>query len=158
MIDFLSILSLLGGGLMRLLPELFAFMNKKTDNAHELAMLDRQAELEKTREASRRDTIVVQGDISQTLALLDAQKSALEGQMQKTGYWFVDAANFLVRPITTYYFLFCYGLVKTATLIVAMQQTDAWRAIITVWDDNDTATLAGILGFWFVGRVFDKKS
>ncbi len=30
----LTLLSMLGGGLMRLLPEVFAFLNKKTCNQH----------------------------------------------------------------------------------------------------------------------------
>lgn len=153
----MTLLSLLGGGLMRLLPEVFSFLNKKTDYTHELAMLDRQAELEKTREASRRETIVAQGDIDQTLALLDAQKAALTGQFQKTGFMFVDALNFLVRPLTTYFFLLMYGIVKVAVLVVALQTMDPWVAIIQCWSPDDATTLAGILGFYFVGRSFDKK-
>lgn len=153
----LSLISLLGGGLMRLLPEVFSFLNKKTDNSHELAMLDRQAELEKTREASRRDTMMAQGDIDQTLALLAGQKSALEGQMQKTGYVVVDALNFLVRPLTTYYFLCLFGAVKLATLVVSLRAMDPALAVIKCWTEDDAGTLAGILGFWFVGRCFEKK-
>jgi hypothetical protein len=153
----MTLLSLLGGGIMRLLPEVFSILNKKTDYVHELAMLDRQAELEKTRESSRRETIMVQGDISETLALLDAQKSALAGQFQKTGFRVVDALNFLVRPLTTYFFLLMYGTVKVATLAVALQTMDPWVAILQCWSQDDATTLAGILGFYFVGRSFDKK-
>ena len=70
----MTLLSLFGGGLMRALPEFVGLWNKKTDNAHELAMLDRQFQLEQTRAAARMDELVAQGDISETLALLDAQK------------------------------------------------------------------------------------
>lgn len=153
----MTLLSLFGGGLMRALPEVIGLWNKKTDNAHELAMLDRQAELEKTRAGARMDEIREQGDIDQMLALLDAQKSALTGQMQKVGIKWVDALNFLVRPLTTYYFLGLYGLVKLATIIIAVRTTDPWVAIIQCWTADDAAILAGILSFWFVGRVFDKK-
>ena len=154
----MTLLSLFGGGIMRLLPEVFALFNKKTDYVHELAMLDRQAELEKTRESSRRETIMVQGDISETLALLDAQKAAITGQMQKTGMWFVDALNFLVRPLTTYFFLLMYGVVKVATLVVALQTMDPWVAIIQCWSPDDGAILSGILGFWFMGRTVDRNN
>jgi hypothetical protein len=153
----MTLLSMLGGGLMRMLPELIGFMNKKTDNAHELAMLDRQFQLESTRSAARVHEIEVQGDISQTLALLDAQKEALRGQMQLAGIWWVDALNFLVRPLTTYYFLVFYGIVKLATIVVAMRAADPWVSIIQCWSKDDAAILAGILSFWFVGRVFDKS-
>jgi hypothetical protein len=153
----LSLLSMLGGGLLRMLPELIGFLNKKTDNAHELAMLDRQFQLESTRAAARVHEIEVQGNISETLALLSAQQEALKGQMQKVGVWWVDALNFLVRPLTTYYFLAFYGIVKLAMIVVAMRSTDPWVAIIQCWSAEDGAILSGILAFWFVGRVFDKK-
>ena len=153
----MTLLSLFGGGLMRALPEFVALWNKKTDNAHELAMLDRQFQLEQTRAAARMDELVAQGDIDQTLALLDAQKSALAGQIQKVGIKWVDALNFLVRPLTTYYFLGMYGLVKLSMIIVALRAVNPWLAIIQCWSADDAAILAGILSFWFVGRVFDKK-
>ena len=142
---------------MRALPELIGLWNKKTDNAHELAMMDRQVKLEQTRADARKDEIVTQGGIDQALALLDAQKTALQGQMQKVGIWWVDALNFLVRPLTTYFFLGMYGLVKLAMLVVAMRAVDQWAAIIQCWSPEDGAILSGILAFWFVGRVFDKK-
>lgn len=153
----LSLISMLGGGLLRMLPELLGFLNKKTDNAHELAMLDRQFQLESTRAAARVHEIEVQGNISETLALLSAQQEALKGQMQKTGVWWVDALNFLVRPLTTYYFLAFYGIVKLAMIVVAMRSADPWVSIIQCWSSEDGAILSGILAFWFVGRVFDKK-
>lgn len=154
----ISLLSMLGGGFMRLLPELLVFLNKKTDNAHELAMLDKQFELEKTRAQSRMDELHVSGDYSQALAFLDTQKEALKGQMQITGVKFIDALNFSVRPITTYYVLFLYGLAKVATF-VTIQNTgmNGWDALIHIYDSEDRAILSGILAFWFVGRVFDKK-
>lgn len=153
-----TLLSLFGGGIMRALPELIGLWNKKTDNAHELAMLDKQIQLENTRAAARMDEIATQGDIDQVLKLLDAQKSALEGQMQKTGIKVVDALNFLVRPIATYYFLILYGLAKIAMFVLAIQAgISGWEAILKLYDAGDRDILAGILAFWFVGRVFDKR-
>lgn len=153
----MTLLSLFGGGLMRALPEFIGLWNKKIDNAHELAMLDKQFQLETTRAASHMAEIQYQGDVDQALALLDAQKTALQGQMQKIGIAWVDALNFAVRPLTTYYFLAMYGAVKVATIIVALKAADTWTAIIQCWTPDDAAVLSGILAFWFVGRVFDKK-
>jgi hypothetical protein len=153
----MTLLSMFGGGLMRMLPELMGFLNKKTDNSHELAMLDRQFQLEQTRAAARVHEVQVQGDIDQTIALLRAQEVALKSQMQKTGISWVDALNFLVRPLTTYYFLGCYGIVKTATIVIALRSQDAWAAIVQCWTPDDAAILSGILAFWFVGRVFEKS-
>lgn len=154
----LSLLSMLGGGLLRLMPELFGFLHKKTDNAHELAMLERQFQLEQTRAAGQQALAEYQGGVEQTLALLDAQKAALQGQMQPLGIWWADALNFLVRPLATYYVLLMYGLAKLAMFAVALQSgIGGWEAILKIYDAEDRAILSGILAFWFVGRVFDKQ-
>lgn len=155
----MTLISMFGGGLMRAMPELIGLWNKKTDNAHELAMLEKQAVLEKTRASARMEEITTQGDIDQTLALLDAQKTALQGQMQKTGIWLVDALNFLVRPLVTYFFLGMYAVMKICLLVAAFNQADSawWASVLQCWNAEDGAILSGILAFWFVGRVFDKK-
>lgn len=152
-----TLLSMLGGGLIRALPEVIALWNKKTDNAHEYKMLDKQVELEKQRGANQQQAIEAQGAVDQVLALMEANKAAVTGQMQKVGIKAVDALNFLVRPLVTYYFVGLYGLIKTVTLYVAFHQPDRWTAVIACWTPDDAAILAGILAFWFVGRVFDKK-
>jgi hypothetical protein len=152
-----SLLSLLGGGLMRCLPELIGFFNKKADNAHELAMLEKQIELEKLSAADKLAASAQQGAMEQAIAAMTAQGEALKGQMQLTGIRFVDALNMLVRPITTYYFLAMFGIYKASLLMAAVQQTSMWQAIISVYTADDAAMLSGILSFWFVGRVFEKK-
>src|SRR3990172_7091642 len=96
-------------------------------------MMVGEVELEKTRAGARMDEIKEQGNIDQVLALLDAQKAALTGQMQPVGIRWVDALNFLVRPLTTYYFLGMYGLVKLAMIVVALRAVDPWLAIIQCW-------------------------
>lgn len=155
----LSLLTMLGGGLMRLLPEFLGLLNKRTDNAHELAMLDRQLQLDQARVAAHKEEVQLTADSSQILALLDAQKTALAGQAQMTGVWWVDALNILVRPMTTYYMLALYGLFKIALFAVALHAGGGvWQAVLQVYDQEDRALLTGILSFWFVGRVLDKKS
>jgi hypothetical protein len=153
----LTLLSMLGGGLMRLLPEVFAFFNKQADNAHELAMLDRQAALEQTRSAMRQQEIAAQGEADLNLADMNALADAVKSQMQLTGNRFVDALNFLVRPLTTYYLLAMYGLAKVAMYLLAVQHgVTGWDAILKVYDFEDRAMLSGVISFWFVSRVIDK--
>lgn len=152
-----TLLSLLGGGALRAVPELIALWSKKADNEHEYKMLDKQVALEQLQGANKKAEIVEQGNADRILALLEANKAAVTTQMQKVGIKFVDALNFLVRPIVTYYFVGMYGLVKTAMIYVAFHQPDRWNAIIFCWTADDAAILSGILSFWFVGRVFDKK-
>lgn len=152
-----TLISLLGGGLLRMLPELLKLFTLKADQKHELAMMDKQFDLAKLNAENAFRVQEKSLDSAEVLALLSAQSSALTGQMQKTGFAFVDALNFLVRPLTTYYFLGCYGIVKTAMIFVAMRSLDPWGAILHCWGDQDAQILSGILAFWFVGRVFEKK-
>ncbi len=169
-----TLISLLGGGLLRALPEIVNFFHKKEDNAHELAMLDRQIQLETLQAAARKEQIQVQGQADATLEELKASHDALQTQMQLLGAQFqmignkwvdginaltrsaVDVLNMLVRPATTYYFLAMFGVYKAALLKIALENADVWHAILQVYNADDAATLAGILSFWFVGRVFDK--
>lgn len=166
------LISMFGGGLMRMLPEVFHLFTKRTDNAHELAMLEKQFQLETTRNAQKythettRDAgraAAVQADNihAETLAMIDAQREALSAQVQKIGIKWVDALNFSVRPVTTYFFLSLYGLVKLSALVSALLGAADWlgrlAAVRGCWDANDLEILAGILAFWFVGRVFDKR-
>lgn len=153
----MTLLSMLGGGVLRLAPELFGLLNKGKDYAHELAMMDKQAELAKSKAADDRETMRLAGDINQTVALLDAQKMALQAQSQLSGIKWADALNILVRPLTTYYYLAMFGAVKLATVAIALKSADPWHAILLSWDADDRAVLSGILAFWFVGRVFDKQ-
>jgi hypothetical protein len=156
---FLTLLMSLGGGLMRLLPEVVAFFNKRTDNAHELAMLDKQAELEKTRSTMRQEEITTQGQADMNVAELNALSEALKGQMQVTGNRLVDTLNFLVRPVTTYFLLMLYALSKVAMFVLAVQHgVSGWDAIVKVYDDEDRALLSGLLSFWFVGRTLDRQN
>lgn len=156
---FLTLLMSLGGGLMRLLPEVVAFFNKKADNSHELAMLDKQAELEKTRSAMRQQEIATQGQADMNVAELAALSEALKGQMQVTGNKLVDTLNFLVRPATTYFLLTLYALSKVAMFVLAVQHgVSGWDAIVKVYDEEDRALLSGIISFWFVGRTLDRQN
>lgn len=153
----IELISLLGGGLVRLLPEAFSFLNKWQDNAHELALMDRQIELQKLKGDQEMAHTELQGDIDTALAAMNLQAEALRGQMQKVNIWIVDVLNFLVRPITTYYFLLMYGMFKVGLLIVAYRgDQNFWEVLLRVYDDQDRGALWGILGFWFVGRIFDK--
>jgi hypothetical protein len=153
----LSLLSLLGGGLMRLLPEVFALFKQRSDNQHELAMLDKQIALEQTRSAMRQDEIRTQGEADMNLAEMSALSEALKGQMQLTNVGWVDSLNFLVRPACTYYLLILYGLSKAAMYQVATAHgISGWEAILKVYDNEDRAILSGILGFWFLNRTLSK--
>jgi hypothetical protein len=155
----LSLLTALGGGVLRLMPEIFAFLNRKQDNAHELALMSHQIELARLQGDIAHEATVTQGEIDMALKSLDATASALQGQMQKTGFWFVDAMNFLVRPFTTYVLLAMYVAHKLGGAVILYGTNNSLAAtFVSIYTPEDFALLSGILSFWFVGRCFDKKA
>lgn len=152
-----AIFAFLTGGGIRLLPEIMSLLNKFFDNSHELQMTKLQIELEQLKQAGAQAAAQQQIDAQEVIKMLEAQQGALVGQMQKVGIWIVDVLNFLVRPLATYYFLLLYGLAKGALCWIAIQNgMTIAGALSNLWAAYDQETLTSILGFWFVGRVFDK--
>lgn len=151
-----TLLSGVGGGALRLAPELLKFFDAKNERAHELALQDKQIEMLKLQQTGKLQEITAQGEAQVAVGQMDAFIAAMKGQMQLTGSKLVDGLNMLVRPLTTYYIMFLWGLKKTAEIVIATQTTGPLDALIKTWTDSDQAMLTGILAFWFVGRVFDK--
>lgn len=143
----LTLLSAAGGLLGSLLPAILKFMQDKQDKAHELAILDRQAALQKAGADQRLQEIQVQGDVATLTA-------AITAQAVPSGVKWVDAFNSLVRPLVTYLLLAGYLWIKVYRLYHG-------EPITTVWNDEDQALLAAALSFWFgqrsIGKAMGRK-
>jgi hypothetical protein len=157
----------LGGGLLRLLPELLSLWNAyqkrrqdAADKAHELEVMKLQIEAQKMAGALRLEEIQAEGAMDAVLAQIRGTLALA----QPTGHRGVDVLNASVRPVVTYWFFGLYAAVKTAGLYaaiaaVAPPTADAvTRALERTWLAEDSATLFGILSFWFLGRVIDKRA
>lgn len=68
-----------------------------------------------------------------------------------------DALSASVRPVITYWFMALYCSAKTAAFAAAVTAGAGWgAAILHAWTEADQALWAGVLNFWFLGRVFDR--
>jgi len=68
-----------------------------------------------------------------------------------------DALSVSVRPVITYWFMALYCAAKTAAFVGAMTAGVGWSAaVVQSWTEADQALWAGVLNFWFLGRVFDR--
>ena len=86
---------------------------------------------------------------------LAMQDKALE--FEKTGVRWADALSISVRPVITYWFMALYCAAKTAAFAAAVTAGAGWgTAILHAWTEADQALWAGVLNFWFLGRVFDR--
>lgn len=145
------------GGAFRLAPEILKWMDRNGERGHELAMQDKALEFEKLRGAQRMSEIGAGADAAWNAGAIDALKDAIRAQGEKTGVRWADALSASVRPIITYWFMALYCAAKTAAFAAALHGGAGWgTAALQAWSEADQALWAGVLNFWFLGRVFDK--
>ncbi len=145
------------GGVFRLAPEILKWLDRKGERVHELAMQDKAVEFEKLRGAQRMAEIGASADAAWNTGAIEALKEAVAGQGRRSGISWVDALSTSVRPVITYWFMAIYCSAKAAAFAAAVTAGATWGvAILIAWTDADQALWAGVLNFWFLGRVFDR--
>ncbi len=153
----LTILSGIFGGVLRLIPELFKFLDAKNERKHELDMQDKMLEFQKLKGDQRTEEIRVQGQQDFDRGAIEALKTAIEGQDRPSGVAWVDALNKLMRPlITLQWVVILYPAVIITTFVILIQQgVPILTSIDKVFGPEEKALVAFIVDFWFVGRVLD---
>jgi len=146
------------GGAFRLTPEIFKWIDRKGERAHEIVMKDKLLELEKLKLTAASDIINHKSETEIQAESIKALQAAVKAQNQTTGAKWADALSSSVRPIITYWFMMLYCLSKVVPLITIDSGVINWTAILsTIWSDADQALWAGVLNFWFLGRIFEKR-
>lgn len=153
-----TVISGIFGGLLRLVPEIIKYWDKKSERKHELAMQDKALEFQKLKGDQKIDEIKTQGDQDWNSGALAALKSAIEGQDKPSGVALIDGFSKLIRPLITFqWVILLYPAAIIATFILAVQSgTAALEALKGCFGAEEKAVVAFILDFWFVGRILDK--
>jgi len=145
------------GGAFRLAPEVLKWADRNGERAHELAMQDKALEFEKLRGAQRMSEIGAAADAAWNTGAIEALKEAVHAQGKRSGVRWADALSSSVRPVITYWFMALYCAAKTAVFAGAISGGSDWGiAVLHAWTEADQALWAGVLNFWFLGRVFDR--
>ena len=145
------------GGAFRLAPEILKWLDRKGERGHELAMQDKALEFEKLRGAQKMSEIGAAADAAWNTGAIEALRDAVRTQGEKTGVRWADALSISVRPVITYWFMALYCAAKTAAFVGALTAGVGWSAaVLQAWTEADQALWAGVLNFWFLGRVFDR--
>ncbi|MEY4215135.1 MAG: hypothetical protein RL458_3361 [Pseudomonadota bacterium] len=145
------------GGAFRLAPEILKWLDRKGERGHELAMQDKAIEFEKLRGAQRMAEIGAAADAAWNTGAINALKEAVAAQGHQSGVRWADALSASVRPVITYWFMGLYCAAKTAAFAAALTAGAGWgEATLHAWTEADQALWAGVLNFWFLGRVFDR--
>lgn len=161
------------GGLLRFVPEIFKLFTEKKDRDHEYRMTQLQLDIDKARAGQAIDLVHAQGDMAVQAGEMSAYIEAIKGQSQPTGVPWIDALNQSVRPVITYWWMSLFTVGKVLLFVSASIELylalEATKTLVEVspllsafvdktWTQQDVATLAMILGFWFVDRSIRKNS
>ena len=138
------------GPLIRMIPEVLKYMDRGNERQHELAMVAASLEADKAKYASQLGQAELAADTAIHVSGVQALQEALRGQFQLTGNKWIDGINMLVRPVICYSFFALYASIK-------LQMIYNGVPLAEVWTETDMGLFSGILGFYFMGRVFDRK-
>lgn len=162
MFDLLGggVLGSLIGGAFRLAPELLKWLDRKNERQHELAMFEKQCELEKVRGAQKMAEIGAERDLAVDTGVMAAFKSAIDQQteMAKAAGGFIAGLSASVRPVMTYYLLIAYGVAKIAVFMLLRQQGVSGAELVAkMWTPDDMALLCGVVNYWILDRSLVKR-
>jgi hypothetical protein len=143
----------------RALPEVIGYFDKKNDRKHELEMAQEQTKYSLALGAQKQEEIKIQGVVDYDNAALDALKTAITVQGEKTGSTFIDGLNALIRPfITVQWVIILYpAVIITKLVALLMNSVPILTALPLVWGDFENALVAGIVNFFFLNRVLKIK-
>ncbi len=145
------------GGVFRLAPEVLKWADRKGERAHELALQDKALEFEKLRGAQRMAEIGSAAEAAWNTGALEALRESVAAQGRPSQARWAEALSISVRPVITYWFMALYCAVKVAGFVAAVNGGASWlSALLHTWTEADQALWAGVLNFWFLGRVFDR--
>ena len=144
---FTLISSILGFG-TSFLPKILGFFETKRDQAHELAMMDKQLEQQLELGEQKMQMMDIQADISETETLHKEHASIT----RKSSQWCVNLSA-SVRPIITYCLFIEFAIL---TLSVNMDWITAQQYRM-IWNDEFQAVWAAVVSFWFGQRSFNRK-
>lgn len=134
-----------------LLPHLINFLKQKEDNKQQLAIMDRQLDLEKFKGSQKILEIGAETD--------KAQMEHIYQPQQVLGISWVDALAGSVRPILAYAFFMLYAAVKFSNFFVlyhAGQDVGWTEALQSTWHDEDWGIFSAIIAYYFGARTFSK--
>jgi predicted exporter len=154
----LELLSMLGGGVFRLLPEVIKFFTAKRDAEHEYRMTQLQLEIDKARAEQQIDLVHAQGAIAADTAEMSAMVEALKAQSTPSGVPWIDGLSSSVRPVLTYWWcLVLYTAYKVISVMVATAAGAGLPEISALLvTEFDRMVIGSIFAFWFVDRSLRK--
>lgn len=150
---FLTVLSMVGGGLFRLLPHVLSLWTDWSDKKHEIRMMQLQIQHSK-------EMLKAKAQMFDSVVDVEAHKNLYNSiSEKKLPYKWSEVFKGLVRPVVTYTLVATYIASKIIAWTLFID-TNLPLFIIAeaLFNHFDESVLGAVLGFWFVGRAIEKTS
>jgi hypothetical protein len=162
MLELLSggIFGSLIGGIFRLAPEVLKFFDKKNERQHELAMFDRQCDLEKVRGEMKLAEIGAQRDAAIDAGVMDAFNAAInqQAEMAKAAGGWAASLSASVRPVVTYWVIALWSFVHLWYAWNAwMNGSSPQEVFSTMMTADFMALVSGTINYWFLDRTLKQR-
>lgn len=125
---------------------LLKYFQDKQDKKHELALLDKQIEMQKEFHTQKLEMVNVDADIR-------AYEAAQENAGVLSGVKFIDGLNASVRPVITYFFFAVFLAIQIAIMLKFIENSVPVEAL---WTERIATLFDWIIGFWFGHRSYKK--
>lgn len=144
--------SLLGFG-TSFLPSVLDYFKQGRDQLHELALMDKQIQAQKSIAKTKLQMTNVEADIRETEALHEEQATTI-----------IHAARWMatlsasIRPVVTYLFVSEYLIITWSIAWLIIDQRGINIEVLRDILNNDfMALLSAMISFWFGNRTFGKR-
>lgn len=148
------------GGIFRLAPEVLKFFDKKNERQHELAMFDKQCDLEKVRGQQKLAEIGAARDAALDVGVMDAFNAAITQQTEMTkaaGGWAAKLSA-SVRPVVTYWILVIWSFANIwfawNAWVNGLPPTEVFKIMMS---PDFSALLSGTINYWFLDRTLKQR-
>lgn len=147
----MTLLGSLLGFVASAFPEILKLQREKEERKHQLAMFDRQVELQKLGHIQKLDELNVTADIKETEQLYNYAN-------RDSGVRWVEGLQASVRPVITYAFFGLFAAVKLTSLVTLAQAEGlTFTSVLqAIWDGETQALFATVMSFWFGGRAIQR--
>ena len=148
------------GGIFRLAPEVLKWLDKKNERQHELAMFDRQCQLEAQRGQQKLAEIGAQREAAIDVGVMDAFQAAInqQAEMVKAAGGWAAKLSASVRPVVTYWILViwsvAHGVFMWNAWINGMPAVEVFKQVMS---PDFAALLSGTINYWFLDRTLAKR-
>jgi hypothetical protein len=148
------------GGIFRLAPEVLKYFDKKNERGHELAMFDKQCDMEKVRGAQKLAEIGAQREAAVDVGVMDAFNSAInqQAEMAKAAGGWAAKLSASVRPVVTYWILAIWSAAHAVFMwngwSNGMSPVEVFKLVMS---PDFSALLSGTVNYWFLDRTLKQR-